>query len=131
VNTVRLDVEHGRTTRINRLSLDGVTNITNDATWLDEVVDRLFDITNLPPAFMPGPGIPEGHQQEVIRYFVISGTADYWPVHGNSTEEEAGAGDNNGNGMETADDDAQRPAEDGANPAAVNANGQPSIVPAV
>jgi hypothetical protein len=88
VNTVGLDTGRGRTTRINRLSLDGVTDVTNDPTWFDDVVAQLFNVTNLPMAFMPGGEDYEGQEQETIRYLVISDTADYWPVQNNQQSEE-------------------------------------------
>jgi hypothetical protein len=103
---VGLDVARGRTTRINRLSLDGVTNVTNDATWLDGHVAQLFDLTNLPLAFMPGEGLPEGQIQEVTRYLVVGDTADYWPV-GNSTEEAGNEDEGNANDMETVEDEEE------------------------
>jgi hypothetical protein len=108
VCTVGLDVARGRTTRINRLSLDGVTNVTNDDTWLDNHVAQLFNLTNLPLAFMPGEGLHEGQIQEVTRYLIVGDTADYWPV-GNSTEEAGNENDGDVNDMETADEEEDQP----------------------
>jgi hypothetical protein len=54
VNIPGLDLDRGRTTRIARLSLDGRTNVTTNATWLDGAVAHLIDLDNLPVIFMPG-----------------------------------------------------------------------------
>jgi hypothetical protein len=114
VNTVGLDLDRGRPTRINRLSLNGVTNVTNDAAWLDRAIAQLFNVTNL-IAFMPGNGIPEGQTQEVTCYLLVGNTADYWPVQNDHTEEAADESDADVDGMETVKDDADRPNTDDAN----------------
>ncbi len=102
VNTVRLDTARGRTTRINRLSLDGVTDVTNDATWFDAAVARVFNVTNLPMAFMPGgEDYYEGQEQETTRYLIISDTADYWPVQTDQPEEGKEEAEGTTDGMDT------------------------------
>jgi hypothetical protein len=107
VNVVGLGVERGRTTRISRLSLDGTTNVTTDATWFDGHVSRLFDMSNLPLAFVPGDGLPDGQVQEVTRYLIVADAADYWTVQNNRT----GAADNapGEDRMETSEDGTLRP----------------------
>jgi hypothetical protein len=108
VNTVGLDVERGRTTRINRLSLNGVTNVTNDDTWLDEPVAQLFNMTNLSLAFIPGDGLPEGQVQEVTRYLVVGNTADYWPVQNNHNGEARGEAEEEVDGMEMVEEEVNQ-----------------------
>ncbi len=122
VNVVGLGLERGRLTRINRLSLDGVTDVVNNNTWFDGAVSQLFDLTNLPAAFMPGDGVPAGQAQAVTRYLTVADMVDFVAQH-NETEEAAEEGGEDR--METSEEGAAHPA--GANPGAVNIdNGQPT-----
>jgi hypothetical protein len=122
VNVVGLGLERGRLTRINRLSLDGVTDVVNNNTWFDGAVSQLFDLTNLPAAFMPGDGVPAGQAQAVTRYLTVADMVDFVAQH-NETEEAAEEGGEDR--METSEEGAAHPA--GANPGAVNIdNGQPA-----
>jgi hypothetical protein len=107
VNVVGLGVERGRTTRINRLSLDGVTNVTTNATWFDRPVSQLFNVEDLPIPFMPGNGLQEGQLQQVTRYLIVADAADYWVVQNNQTEE--AADDKNEDRMETSEEGTPRP----------------------
>jgi hypothetical protein len=100
-------LERGRLTRINRLSLDGVTDAVNNDTWFDGAVSQLFDLTNLPRAFMPNDGTQAGQAQEVTRYLTVADMADFVAQH-NTTEETAEEGGEDQ--METSEEGAVRPA---------------------
>ncbi len=101
VNTIGLAPARGRTTRISRLSLDGVTDVTNDETWLDAAVARLFEVDNLPWAFMPGgEEYYNGRVQDTTTYLIVSDSADFWQTQANPTEESKEETEGSADGME-------------------------------
>ncbi len=95
VNEVGLERERGRASRIFRLSIDGVSDVTNNATWLDDAVARLIDTSNLPNAFMPGDGDAEDQEDEV-RPLLVTESSDF-------NVNEQGRNGNDTEGMEVAE----------------------------
>jgi hypothetical protein len=120
VNILGLEVVTGRCTRIARLSTDGVSDVIRESTWLDDVVQQVFDLQNLPRRFMPPSG-DESDEQQVIRVLLVDNSADFWQ---GEAEVENNNGDNDNNGpeaMEASNNVAAGSAADARN-ASTNAN---------
>jgi hypothetical protein len=123
VNILGLEVVMGRCTRIARLSTDGVSDVTRESTWLDDVVQQVFNLQNLPRRFMPPSG-DKSDDQQVVRVLLVDNSADFWQV---KAEVEQNCGDNDNNGpeaMEASSNVAVNPNANGngsanANPVAV------------
>jgi hypothetical protein len=119
INILGLEVVTGRFTRIARLSIDGVSDVIRETTWLDDVVRQAFDLQNLPRRFMPPSG-DETEEQQVVRVLLVDNSADFWQAEVEQTE-----GNNNNNGSEAMEASSITP----ENPTASAGNGTSSANP--
>jgi hypothetical protein len=97
VNILGLETGTGRCTRIARLSIDGVSDVTREESWLDDAVQQVFNVQNLPRRFMP-PNGDESEEQQVVRFLVVDNSADFWQVE---AEVEQNGGEEGSNVVES------------------------------
>ncbi len=107
INIVGLDSATGRVTCTARLSINGITDVTRNDTWLDSVVPQLFNVENLPIQFMPARGNDSIVEQQCVHHLTTDNSADYWQVETEQEQTGNGANDGAGENMETSTNNPQ------------------------
>jgi hypothetical protein len=74
--------------------MNGTTDVTRNITWLDDAVSQVFHLENLPIHFMPASNNDTEGEQQIVRFLLVDGSADFWQ---SDPEPENGA-DSNGDG---------------------------------